>query len=145
MRDQNYATLADYQPWPSHGPGWCLLEWDIALGQADRDRFAAAALERPGRVRVAPYWLYPKDGRGPIQVHRTAGRPIRDGQPHADSFGLGCIYLPQPVLDRFWQEPPRRLTRQGVFTDGTFSDWHRARYGPVDVDWTVHPQHLHGD
>lgn len=143
MRDQNYATLADYQPWPRHDPGWFLLEWDIALDSDGRARFAANALDQPDRVRVAPYMLYPAGG--PRQVHRWKGHPLTDGQAHADMFGLGCIYLPQAVLDAFWQDPPPRLVRTGVLTDTVFSDWHRQRHGAVDVDWTVHPQHLHGD
>lgn len=143
MRDQNYTTVPEYQPWPRHDPGWCLLEWDIALDRHGRDRFAAGALEHPDRVRVAPYLLYPPEG--PRQVHRLHGTPLADGQPHADMFGFGCIYLPQTVLDAFWSDPPRRLTRTGVLTDTVFSDWHRSRFGPVDVDWNVHPQHLHGD
>jgi hypothetical protein len=145
MRDQNYATVPEFQPWPTHDPGWFMLEWDIALDRCDRERFTANALDRPGRVRVAPYMLYPA-GHRPVQCHRTAGKPIPEGQPHADTFGFGCIYFPQLVLDELWNGPmPKRLARQGVLNDTIFSEWHLARFGPVDVDWTVHPQHLHGD
>lgn len=143
MRDQNYATVSQFQPWPDAEPGWCLLEWDIALDRASRERFAANAAQHPDRVRVAPYLLYPP--AGPRQVHRWHGRPIGDGDPFADAVGFGCIYLPQPILDELWTDPPRRLTRTGVLTDTVFSDWHRLRHGPVDVDWTVSPQHVHGD
>lgn len=141
MRDQNYATVADYQPWPRHDPGWFLLEWDIALDRQGREQFAANASERPDRVLVAPYTLYP----GARQVHRSAGRSIPDGSPQADAVGFGCIYLPQSVLDAFWADPPQRLIRTGLLSDTVFSDWHRKHIGPFDVDWTVHPQHLHGD
>jgi len=143
MRDQNYATVQEFQPWPDISPGWCLIEWDIALDRASRERFAANALQAPGRVRVAPYLLYPPAGAR--QVHRWQGRPISDGDLLADAFGFGCIYLPQPVLSDLWADPPQRLTRTGVLTDTVFSDWHRQRYGPVEVDWTVSPQHVHGD
>lgn len=143
MRDQNYATVADYQPWPRHEPGWFLLEWDIALDRQSRERFTANALANPDRVRVAPYMLYPP--AGPRQCHRWGGKPIPAGQPYADMVGFGCIYFPQAVLDAFWLEPPSRLTRTGVFNDCVFSDWHRARFDHFDVDWTVHPQHLHED
>lgn len=139
MRDCNYLTVPEFQPWPSHVPGWCLLEWDIALDRASRDRFAEAAATRPDRVRVAPYMLYPV-GR---QVHRLNGRPITSGQPYADMFGFGCIYLPQTVLDAFAADPPARAARE--ITDTVFSDWYRVRFGPADVDWNVHPQHVHGD
>lgn len=148
MRDQNYATLSDYQPWPNHDPGWFMLEWDIALDRQERERFAANALEHPDRVRVAPYILYPdgSDRDRPRQCHRWGGLPIPEGQLQADTVGFGCIYFPQSVLDAFWQgPPPARLARTGVFNDVVFSDWYRKRYDKFDVDWTVHPQHLHGD
>lgn len=139
MRDQDYATLADYQPWPRRVPGWFLLEWDIALDRRERERFAANAFEHPDRVRVAPYMLYPIDR----QVHQWEGKPPTVDKPWADMFGFGCIYFPQTVLDAFWEAWP--WAQQGVFTDTVFSDWHRAGYDPVTVDFTVHPQHLHGD
>lgn len=148
MREQNYATLADYQPWPIHDPGWFMLEWDVALDRCDRERFMANAFEQPERVRVAPYMLYPDElGPRPQQVHRWGGAPIPDGKPEADSVGFGCIYFPQAVLDDLWSgPPPRRLATQGVLNDVVFSEWYRARYKDIfDVDWTVRPQHLHGD
>lgn len=141
MRDQNYATVPEFQPWPDVQPGWFLLEWDIALDRASRERFAANALQHPDRVRAAPYLLYPMSR----QVHRLNGRPLVQGQPQADMFGFGCIYFPKTVLDAFWADPPVRLVRTGVLTDTVFSDWHRSRYGFVDVDWSVCPQHVHGD
>jgi hypothetical protein len=146
MRDQNYATLSDYQPWPVHEPGWFMLEWDIAMDRADRERFAANAMTQPERIRVGPYMLFP-DGdvyTEPRQVHRWNGLPIPEGKPHADMVGFGCIYFPQKLLTEFWGNPPPR-TRQGVLNDGVFSDWYRLRHCKFDVDWSVHPQHLHGD
>lgn len=144
MRDQNYATVEDYQPWPRHDPGWFLLEWDIALDRASRERFAAHALEHPDRVLVAPYLLYPT-GAPVQQCHRWQGRPLADGETVADSVGLGCIYLPQSFLDEMWRVPPARLVRERFLSDTVLSDWHRCRGGVFTVDWTVHPQHLHGD
>lgn len=143
MRDQNYATVADYQSWPDDEPGWFLLEWDIALASDERARFAGQALAHPHRVLVAPYMLYPD--AGPRVAHRCGGRPIPDGQPWAEMVGFGCIYFPQAVLKAFWSDPPMRLRRTDVFNDSVFSDWHRRQYGAVEVSWTVHPQHLHGD
>lgn len=145
MRDQNYATVSDYQPWPEHEPGWFMLEWDIALDRQSRERFAANALRNPGRVRVAPYMLYPDGDLEPRQCQRWGGKPIPEGQACADMVGFGCIYFPQAILEEFWQNPPDRLTRTGVLTDTVFSDWHRSRHDHFDVDWTVRPQHLHGD
>lgn len=135
MRNQDYTTLS----WPRHEPGWFMLEWDIALDQASRERFAANASTQPDKVRVAPYLLYPMAR----QVHRWEGKPIPEGQPWADMFGFGCIYFPQAILDEFWADLPPRVERE--LTDTVFSDWYRTRYGNVTVDWTVHPQHLHGD
>lgn len=123
---------------PDDEPGWCLLEWDVALASEERARFAALALEAPGRVLVAPYHIYPVAGP-PAGVHRTAGRPIPEGAPAAETFGLGCVYLPQPVLRAFMASTPP------AFTDRSFSRWHLAEYGPAGVTWEVHPQHLHGD
>ena len=144
MRDQNYATVSDFQPWPDIHPGWFMLEWDIALDRQSRERFAANAMLQPDRVRVAPYMLY-YEGVPRRQVHRWGGKPIPDGQPRADMVGFGCIYFPQTVLDAFWDDPPARLIRTGTLTDTVFSDWHRARYDHFDVDWSVCPQHVHGD
>jgi hypothetical protein len=144
MRDQNYATVPEFQPWPAHDPGWFLLEWDVALDSVSRDRFAARALEHPDRALVAPYLLFPGD-RAPQQCHRWHGVPVPVGQPVADAAGFGCIYFPQQLLVEFWNDPPRPFTRDGLLTDTVFSEWHRGRGWTFDIDWTVHPQHLHGD
>lgn len=141
MRDQNYATLADYQPWPDETPGWCLLEWDVALASEERRRFVEHALVQPDRVLVAPYPLYPK-GKPPQLVHRVKGRPVPDGQSWAHTFGFGCVYFPKIVLDRWWSEMPPQVRAQDRWNDTVFSTWYRRMYGPVEIDWSVHPQHL---
>lgn len=144
MRDQNYATLTDYQPWPRHDPGWFLLEWDVALDSESRDRFEAHALAEPDRVLVAPYLLFPQNGP-PQQCHRWRGVPLTEGATVADSAGFGCIYLPQTVLDEMWRDPPPLLRDRSFLSDTVFSDWLRCRGDTFTVDWTVRPQHLHGD
>lgn len=141
MRDHNYATLEHV---PDHQPGWCLLEWDVALDRTGRANFAAHALEQPDRILVAPYHVYPGD-RPPEQVHRNHGRSVTIGTPTCTSFGLGCIYLPATILTHFHQQPPATYTRHGLITDTTLSDWHRHHYGPARIDWTTLPQHIHGD
>lgn len=141
MSDHNYATLVT---WPDHQPGWCMLEWDVALDRVGRRHFADNALADPDRVMVAPYWIYPGD-RPPEQPHRNHGQPIRPSTETADTFGLGCIYLPDTVLDHFWRDPPVTYTDRDLITDTTFSDWYRHHYPPARVDWTTRPQHLHGD
>lgn len=142
MRDCNYATLADYQPWPELEPGFCLIEWDLALDRVGRDRFAERASAHPDRVLVAPYWLFPA-GRAPMLVHRTRGRPTPWGEPRTELFGFGCIYFPRALMARWWAEMPARA--RSHWTDTTFAEWHRAAVGRADVEWTVTPQHLHGD
>ncbi len=150
MRDCDYATLPDYQPWPIEAPGFFLLEWDMALDRVGRDRFAGHALAEPARVMVAPYVKpLPQWDAGTVatvakQVHRVQGRPVADGTPECETFGFGCIYLPQSVLTA-WLASERFNALKGVFTDIGFSSWHRDFRGGCPIDWTVHPQHLHGD
>lgn len=143
MRSCDYNTLADFQPWPRHEPGWFMLEWDIALDVVDRQRFAEHALREPDRIMVAPYWLVkPKFRNVPIQCHRMRGRFVDDGEGKCDQFGFGAIYWPQPVLDDWFANKPAHVAK---WDDTLFSDWYRTRYGPTRIDTTVHPQHLHGD
>jgi hypothetical protein len=124
--------------WPEDEPGFCLLEWDVALDIQSRTRFAMRAEETPERVVVAPYI---KNYGGAVrQVHRRTGfESIEEGEPKTDFFGFGCIYLPQRVLREYLDTRPEK------FTDVTFSRWYRNKYGRVSVIWDVRPQHLHGD
>lgn len=145
MRDCHYATVADNQPWPTEQPGWFMLEWDIALDRVERARFAEHALETPDRVLVAPYMVFKhRLGPKPRMVHRVLGSPISDGQKWCDTFGFGCIYFPQQVLERWWREMPYDRSSRW-FNDVAFSTWYRSKFGQTAVDWSVHPQHLHGD
>ncbi|MGH2688350.1 MAG: hypothetical protein ACRDKW_06040 [Actinomycetota bacterium] len=150
MRDCDYATVPEYQPWPDVEPGWFLLEWDIALDARSRARFVEHALEQPERVLVAPYYVLLPSGPGKGSrldcVHRARGnRPIPDGQPWCETFGFGCIYFPAGILDRWGESGAPGTAGRGRFTDMTFSAWHHRTFGRTPVDWTVHPQHLHGD
>ncbi len=152
MNDADYNTV---QPWPDDEPGFCMLEWDIALAREERERFVELVHRSPNRVLVAPYYktLDPLDG--PICIHRVRRakgdrRPPRgwgDWSPlprfatRTDLFGFGCIYLPLKVVQEYKQANPHKPR----FDDTSFSVWYRARYGEADVTWDVHPQHLHGD
>lgn len=138
MAGQNYATV---ERWPEDTPGFCLLEWDIAVDPWGRRAFAAEALAEPRRVLVAPYrladtWCMHKgnDGRGPT----PESRPVTPADDETDSFGLGCVYLPRSVLSEFLEQADHL-----GFTDFTFGRWYHARYGPARLTWRVHPQHLH--
>lgn len=134
MTGHDYATAE----LPDDEPGFCMLEWDVALDQVGRALFAETAAQLPGRVLVAPYSIYPIAGP-PAGVHRAWGQPIPPGMPSAETFGLGCVYLPQHVLRAWYAAGPRR------FSDRSFSLWYHRTYGPAAVTWQVSPQHLHGD
>lgn len=134
MTGHDYST-ADL---PADEPGFCMLEWDVALASEEREQFAALALDQPSRALVAPYNIYPVAGP-PAGAHRIGGRPVAPGTRWAETFGLGCAYLPQAVL-RAWQ-----ATGPRAFTDRRFSAWYHRTYGPAAVTWEVSPQHLHGD
>jgi len=122
----DYRTV---ERWPADPAGFCMLEWDVALDQPSRARFARAARSAPGRVLVAPYW-YGAMVRLP---------DVPDRQDTAEAFGFGCIYFPQPILraavDHFDSTGCR-------MTDETFSAWHLEHHGPARVTWDVQPQHL---
>jgi hypothetical protein len=124
---------------PDDEPGFCLLEWDMALSRTERRDFAIAAARMPGRILVAPYDIYPTVGDECVHRHEN-GAPIGMGWPVAATFGLGCIYIPQHVLQAF-----QRASGETVMTDATFSRFVFHQYGPTTVDWRFHPQHLNGD
>lgn len=141
MTGGDYSTLPAHQPWPTDEPGFCLLEWDVALGPDGMARFGQHAMEAPERVLVAPYLIYPV-GSPPVLVHKAGRpaqrRPVAPGAARCDTWGLGCVYLPQRVLQAWLAEQPPA----GSWRDITLATWHLAQYGPVPIDWTVHPQHL---
>lgn len=139
----------DYTPLGDIADDVLLLEWDMAVSLGDLERFARRAAETPGRVLVAPYPLY-HVGPYPVQAHRRVTGPgcddtrwIRVNEPDADLFGLGMAYLPRQLIRAFLADPAERTDPR--FTDHTFSVWHHryARLGPVTVDWSVRPVHLH--
>lgn len=145
MRDCDYSTVKGGLPVDE--PGFCMLEWDVALGRRERDLFAEMALTDPDRVMVAPYDIFP-EGQPPTLVHRHAADirkpghrvPVAFSMTECHSFGFGCIYLPRSVVVAWQKDKP-----SAFFNDARFSDWHIARYGTARVIWDVHPQHLHGD
>jgi len=137
ITDHNYR----HAPWPPNDPGFCMLEWDVALDPISRRAFAAEALIQPREVLVASYrfhdtevcWLG-NDGGGPTE----SSIPLREGQTRTDSFGLGCIYIPRSVLTEFL-----KVMDHLGFTDYTFGRWYHAHYGQARATWNVHPQHIH--
>lgn len=129
--------------WPDDSPGFCLLEWDVALDPMARRAFAAEALVNPREVLAAPYRFHDTwcawvggDGSGPT----TDGRPVNELDRFADYVGLGCIYLPRVVLLEFLARP---VHQPGGFSDATFGRWYHEHYAPPRITWAVRPQHLH--
>lgn len=146
MDDYDYRGLVDYND------DLILIEWDIAVGMEDLARFAAQAKTEPDRVRVAPYVLYAGTGSqqilagGPVWAHRRYDYPeikasasfVTPDDPTCHLFGLGLVYLPHAVLERFTRQMP------GHFSDGSFSAWHNAyERAEVPISWDVRPVHLH--
>lgn len=147
MSGQNYKTVSEHRSlgtdngWPDDKPGFCLLEWDVALDPPSRDLFAALALMEPREILVAPYrwhdtWICWRgnEGEGPT----LDGRPVRYTDAITDSFGFGCIYFPNAVINEFLQS----MNHLG-FTDHTFGTWYHKKYGAARITWEVHPQHVH--
>jgi hypothetical protein len=144
MSDCDYSTVQGGLP--GDEPGFCMLEWDIALSIDERAVFAERAEANPDKILVAPYTKN-YGGGGCLQIHRRMGYiSIDHGAPTADFFAFGCIYMPQKLL-REWTTFRAEQRKHFVlgFNDTTFSNWHWQHYGPADVFWDVHPQHLHGD
>lgn len=122
--------------------GVLLLEWDMALSPEASYHFERKCREHPERVRVAPYrgyglsigghWL-PWHGTGIEDVAY-----VETGAPTCDGFGFGCTYLPMAMLRRWRDEC------EGPLDDLKFSTWHiAAGLGPVPIEWSVRPAHLH--
>lgn len=122
-----------------------IMEWDIAASCEDRARFAAACLESPGQVRVAPYRVYPvSTGLARSEwVHRRltvngGQRWVDEGEASCDWFGLGMTYLPLQLARRCLAETV------GYLDDAAISRWHcEAVAAPVPIDWSCRPVHLH--
>lgn len=146
MSGQNYKTVAEHNRpgWPDDRPGFCMLEWDVALDPIERMKFAGEALQHPYDILVANYRI-----QNSCVNRLIDGTPIddMDGEEaiagtskatRCETFGLGCIYIPQRVLQEFLGQ----MDHLG-FTDFTFSHWYLKRYGQARVTWNVHPQHLH--
>jgi hypothetical protein len=125
--------------------GIFLLEWDLAILPEDAVRFEQICLQEPQRVRVAPYRTYTaRFNRVFAHWHGDGIKRldwIDHGASSCDGFGFGCIYLPMALL-RAWG--PVEDCWEKRLTDWSFSVWHiRQGLGPVPVEWSVRPVHLH--
>ena len=153
MTKYDYTVLGDV------GDDVLLIEWDLAVGQEELQRFAARAASQPDRPLAAPYRLYPRSPRGrhdgslnPTRPPEwTAWRytgpanispwePVEPGTETAPLVSFGFIYLPQALIQRYLAErqPDWR------FSDVSFCGWHHRRVRPdIDLDWRARPVHLH--
>lgn len=125
-----------------------VLEWDIAASKEDLATFARAAMQTPGRVRVAPYRLYPEVNPGlreAIWAHRRepGNVPVTLADATCHRFGFGMVYLPRQLLAAF-ADDWLAANPLGNLTDETFSGWHYRTQDPeVPITWEVRPVHLH--
>lgn len=122
-----------------------LLEWDVAVDKEDLAAFMTRAVSESNRVLVAPYRIYAPEGKW---AHRTwygegpgalNARPVLDGAPVCNLFGLGMTYLPRDLIRGFISS---RWANH--FGDCEFSMWHYHHVSKeVPIDWAVRPVHLH--
>jgi hypothetical protein len=138
MRDYNYVPVLSQLDSDT-----VIIEWDLAVELADITRFTSACQADPGRVRVAPYRLYPRSTNLPeaVWAHRkVATHPawITEADQECELFGFGLVYLPHEIVRQYLATSPE------VTGDAIFSQWHHAQgVGPVPVSWDVRPIHLH--
>lgn len=162
-----YTTDYDYTPLGEIDDDVCLIEWDIALAP-DMYGLFEELVESHGADKplAAAHKLYHVEPE-PVWAHRrivwieTSVPPYRERwiynlEPFCDYFAFGLVYLPRELIRAFLDSPaPARgapLVAPGGYTDSrmtdqTFSMWYRHRYpggGPVRVEWSVQPVHLHG-
>ncbi len=127
-----------------------LIEWDIAVGGEQLERFMARAAAEPDRVRVAPYLLYRGKREGQTQIpfycHRVREQGMRTWVKGPDDtychmFGFGLIYLPAEIIRQFVAQ----MNPAAHFGDTEFSRWHmrHAKYRNVPIEWDCHAIHLH--
>jgi hypothetical protein len=140
----------DYHCLGEIGDDVLLLEWDIAIGKYELERFAARARAESGRVRVAPYPIYRSTlslvglGRSvyPFRLYNEGDYSMRWCTPDdatCHMFGLGVAYLPQQLIKGYLADD-----YPGVFNDVAFSGWHyrNAEYRDVPIDWDCPAVHL---
>ena len=157
-----YTRDYDYTPLGEIDDDVIIVEWDIAVDPDDAEQFELMCKPHPYEPLVAAHKLYHID---PDLKYVWAHRKLRHDdrarwigwhEPFCDYFAFGLIYLPRDLVRDFLAAPaPARgaplVTPGGYtdtrFTDQTFSMWYRHRCesgGPVRVEWSVQPVHLHG-
>ena len=127
-----------------------LLEWDIAVGRYELERFAGQARAEPGRVRAAPYPIYRSTlsladlGRFvyPFRLYNPGNYSMRwvtPDDPFCHTFGFGMVYLPRQMIKRYFADDWPAL-----MNDMTFSQWHylNAEDREVPIAWDCPAVHL---
>jgi hypothetical protein len=140
---------ANYRPLAAIKDDVLIIEWDMAVGQADLVRFIGLCRAEPEVVRVAPYLLY--GGAEPVWAHRKwsgaggntpapgSAQPVHSGDPTCNLFGLGMTYLPRTVMRRYFAD-----CYSAHAGDVEISMWHYRNIAEeVPVAWDVLPVHLH--
>jgi hypothetical protein len=144
----------DYTPLVLAGDDVLHLDWDVAVSPEDLRTFAAAARLRPLEPLVAPIRLYPGSMFGHDPVPRDLPEPVwgaksyddgteqsmhyvTRGEPAADLWGFGMVYLPLCWLLR-WRDDCPGVT----MGDLQFSGWYHRQEGAAQLCWDVRPVHL---
>ena len=123
MDDYSYRGLGDLND------DVLLIEWDMAVGKEDLDRFLGHIGDDPSRVVVAPYRVYqhtetPAVLPQPVWVLRRYRDDeqsmyfVDEGEPTCHMWGLGLTYLPRHVIRGFLDAWP------GHMNDAALSGWH---------------------
>lgn len=121
-----------------------IVEWDIAFGLEDIEKFEKHIADSPDQVHVAPYKLYTAGTGKPEWAHRNFIAPpdytqfVSKKDPECDLFGLGMTYVPLGITQTYLETDPE------VVDDCEFSEWHRVNIKKkVPIHWDINVVHLH--
>jgi hypothetical protein len=147
----------DYRPLLNVDDDVIHLDWDVAVGLIELRHFAKKCIANPEIVRVAPTMMYksrfwysegyatrPWTTNWMVYVQDSVGkRVVYDGEPFANYFGFGMVYLPQWTIKEFAET----LNSNEHFRDGNFCEWYfkRTNGQPVPVEWDTNAVHTNYD
>lgn len=148
-----YIDAVDYRPLADLNDDVIHLDWDVAVGRNELRAFAEKCIAEPDVVRTAPTMMYgsrfwrsegsasrPWNGGWMAHIQMPVGtRRMEYGEPYANFFGFGLVYLPYWTLKEFVS------TLQGNehFRDQNFCRWYYKETGePVPVEWDTNAVHI---
>ena len=135
-----------------------LIEWDIAVGKHELLVFAERARDSPEQILVAPYRIYRGEKYSDLGQDMWAHRhwdgtadppgstfprfggwqPVMTGEPTANLFGFGLIYLPRELISAFMAS-----NFSNLFGDAQFGMWHYTNVAKeVPIAWECPAVHL---